>query len=84
MSLIAAWSPDGKRLLTAAGNDEQGAKDNTARIWDGATGKELLVFRGHTKSVWPGILVAERQAHRHLRQRRHRQDLGLCPPAMSC
>jgi WD40 repeat protein len=48
------WSPDGTRLLSTAGNDEQGAKDTTARIWDGATGKELLVFRGHTKSVWPG------------------------------
>jgi WD40 repeat protein len=52
--LTAAWSPDGTRLLTTAGNDEQGAKDNTARIWDGATGEELLVFANHTKSVWPG------------------------------
>ena len=50
----SAWSPDGKRLLTTAGNDEQGAKDTTARIWDGATGKELLVFSGHTKSVTIG------------------------------
>jgi WD40 repeat protein len=50
----AAWSPDGTRLLTTAGNDQQGAKDNSARIWDGATGKELLVLRGHTKQVWPG------------------------------
>ena len=33
------WSPDGKYLLTAAGNDEQGTKDNTARIWDVATGE---------------------------------------------
>ena len=49
-----SWSPDSKRLLTTAGNDEQGAKDNTARIWDGATGEELLVFSGHTESVWPG------------------------------
>ena len=45
-----AWSPDGKRLLTTAGNDERGAKDNTARVWDGESGKELLVFSGHTKS----------------------------------
>jgi WD40 repeat protein len=50
----SAWSPDGTRLLTTAGNDEQGAKDNTARIWDTSTGKELLVFNGHTQSVWPG------------------------------
>jgi WD40 repeat protein/serine/threonine protein kinase/DNA-binding XRE family transcriptional regulator len=52
--LTAAWSPDGKRLLTAGGNDEQGAKDNTARVWDAVNGKELLVFAYHTKSVWPG------------------------------
>jgi WD40 repeat protein len=51
---IAAWSPDGTRLLTGAGNEEQGAKDNTARVWDGTTGEELLVFSGHTMSVWPG------------------------------
>jgi WD40 repeat protein/DNA-binding SARP family transcriptional activator len=52
--MTAAWSPDGTRLLTTAGNDEQGAKDTTVRIWDSATGKELQVMRGHTKSVWPG------------------------------
>jgi WD40 repeat protein len=51
---VAAWSPDGKRLLTGGGNDMGGAKDTSARIWDGATGKELLAFRGHAKSVWPG------------------------------
>lgn len=27
----AAWSPDGTRLLTTAGNDEQGAKDTSTR-----------------------------------------------------
>jgi len=52
--VAAAWSPDSTRLLTAGGNDELGAKDNTARIWDGANGEELLVLSGHTKSVWPG------------------------------
>ncbi len=52
----STWSPDGKRLLTAAGNDEQGAKDNTARIWDGGTGNELLVYsaayQGHLAGDW--------------------------------
>ena len=52
--LVAAWSPDGTRLLTTSGNAEQGAQDNTARIWDGATGKELLVLRGYTEMVWSG------------------------------
>ncbi len=40
--------------LQRRGNDEIGAKDNTARIWDGETGKELLVYSGHTKATWPG------------------------------
>ena len=52
--VVASWSPDGRRLLTTSGNPEQGAKDTTARIWDGATGKELLVFRGHSSMVWSG------------------------------
>jgi WD40 repeat protein len=51
---ITAWSPDGTRLLTGGGHDEEGAKDNTVRVWDGETGEELLVISGHTKSVWPG------------------------------
>jgi WD40 repeat protein/class 3 adenylate cyclase len=51
---VAAWSPDGKYLLTGGGNDERGAKDTSARIWDGETGKELLAFRNHTKTVLCG------------------------------
>ncbi len=45
------WSPDGTRLLTVAGNPDVGARDNTARIWDAATGEQLLVLRGHTASI---------------------------------
>jgi WD40 repeat protein len=36
----AAFSPDGKRIVTAS-------FDNTARIWDAATAKEIEVLRGH-------------------------------------
>ena len=35
-----AWSPDGRRVVTAS-------VDKTARIWDVATAKELVTLRGH-------------------------------------
>ena len=41
----AAFSGDGKRVVTASG-------DNTARIWDAESGKEIAVLKGHTGSVW--------------------------------
>jgi len=37
MVLTLAWSPDGKYLIT-------GAADNTARIWESATGKQLALL----------------------------------------
>lgn len=39
-----AFAPDGKRIVTAS-------KDNTVRVWDAATGKELLKLEGHTGSL---------------------------------
>ena len=39
-----AWSPDGNRLAT-------NGQDNTARLLDARTGKELLILRGHTGNV---------------------------------
>ena len=52
--LSIMWSPDNSRLLTTSGNDEMGAQDTTARIWDVTTGKPLLVIPGHTRAVWRG------------------------------
>jgi WD40 repeat protein len=40
----AAFSGDGKRVVTAS-------FDNTARIWDAESGKEIAVLKGHTSFV---------------------------------
>ena len=40
----AAFSPDGSRIVSAS-------FDNTARVWDAATGLELEVLRGHQSWV---------------------------------
>jgi DNA-binding beta-propeller fold protein YncE len=39
-----AFSPDGKRIVTASA-------DQTAKVWDAATGRELLALKGHTSWV---------------------------------
>ncbi|MBA4063430.1 MAG: hypothetical protein C0501_06900, partial [Isosphaera sp.] len=39
-----SWSADGSRLLTAS-------MDGTARVWDAATGRELMAFRGHVRRL---------------------------------
>ena len=37
----AAFSPDGKWVVTASG-------DNTARVWEAATERSLATLQGHT------------------------------------
>ena len=38
------WSPEGKFLVT-------GGNDNTVKIWDGSTGREIATLRGHFDAV---------------------------------
>jgi WD40 repeat protein/energy-coupling factor transporter ATP-binding protein EcfA2 len=44
----AAFSPDGKRIVTAS-------YDNTARLWDTETGRSLMELRGHTDAVYSAV-----------------------------
>lgn len=41
----AAYSPDGRRLVT-------GSHDQTARVWDAASGEQLLTLKGHTGGIY--------------------------------
>jgi WD40 repeat protein/serine/threonine protein kinase len=52
--LSVAFSPDGERLAT-------GGLDATARVWDVATGEELLTFHDERNRVWlkPGEIPAK-------------------------
>ncbi len=54
----AAFSPDGKRIVTAS-------YDRTARIWDAATGKEITILRGHETIGDVRRLQSRRLADRH-------------------
>ncbi len=40
----AAWSPDGKRVVS-------GSADKTVQVWDATTGGNALIYRGHTDEI---------------------------------
>jgi hypothetical protein len=40
-----AWSPDGQRIAT-------GSDDQTAKVWDAGSGRELLTLKGHIGRVF--------------------------------
>jgi hypothetical protein len=43
--ISVSWSPDGRRLVT-------GSEDGTAKVWEAASGRDLLALKGHTNTVW--------------------------------
>jgi RNA polymerase sigma factor (sigma-70 family) len=48
--MVVAFSPDGRRALS--GGVCYGDRDPTVRLWDVATGQELLKLEGHTEGVY--------------------------------
>ena len=42
-----AYSPDGVRIVSGSLSTADVAVDNTVRVWDAASGAELIVLRGH-------------------------------------
>ena len=42
---VATWSDDERYVAT-------GAEDNTARVWDAATGQQLALMEGHTDWIF--------------------------------
>ena len=72
--LSAAFSPDGSRIVTAS-------EDQTARIWDAATGK--------SRTAWSSLRTRENcsatsSSLRTLGQRTSRVSLGACEPSQRC
>ena len=43
--MSVAFSPDGQRIVT-------GSEDKTAKVWEAASGKELLTLKGHSDEIW--------------------------------
>src|SRR5262249_60768055 len=48
--MVVAFAPDGKRALS--GGVCYGDRDPSVRLWDVATGKEVLKLEGHTEGVY--------------------------------
>jgi WD40 repeat protein len=52
--ITSAFSPDGKRLVTAS-------EDRTARLWDAETATEIAVLKAHQGPVWSGAFSPDGQ-----------------------
>ena len=42
---VCGLSPDGQRIVT-------GSEDETAKVWEAASGRELLTLKGHSDWIW--------------------------------
>ena len=67
-----AWTPDGKTLAT-------GGFDNTVRLWDAATRKEIKKYEGHANLVLAVAACPGRQDDPLGQPRQDGQDLGIPP-----
>ena len=52
--MSVSFSPDGKRILT-------GSRDQTAKLWDAASGRELLTLKGHRGWVFKAAFSRDGQ-----------------------
>ena len=80
VSIDAAFSPDGARILTASA-------DKTAKLWDAASGKLIASF-AHQDGVYDAVFSPDGCAHPDGKRGQNRQALGcglgqarrlLCP-----
>ena len=64
-----AWSPDGRRLVTAS-------QDKTARVWDGGSGRLLHVLSGHQADVTHAAWSPDGYYHRDHQRGQDRAHLS--------
>ena len=65
----AAFSPDGRRIVTAS-------VDKSARIWDVDSGREMMRLEGHPAPVRAAAILAGRHTRRHGFDGQDRAPLG--------
>lgn len=49
---VVLWSPDGSKLVTAAGDADATGAGATAIVWDAQTGERLYVMEGYENAAW--------------------------------